>query len=395
MRTWLLALVGWPLVVVTACSAHHAPEASDASGDGQADAALPAPIEAADFPHALDKAFIRSLQTWLDDGTFATKWQDMMTSPIAMFGGADSAFHADLATRAEALPGGEVLCHGDPKLDNFGWIEAAGQFSDGDFDDGGYCPAAADIVRFLVATDLWFDDPALDEAALSAYVDTVASPSAAIVIDPATAPVWDTLRTDGVDHATSHHLFKLGGNVQAASSDEIAAITQLVASDPRFATGLEDVARDVRTTGGSAGLRRYWLLLADATHPETIVELKELIAPGTELGPHSATLDGPDRFDVLKPYWWGAAVPNDEFSVELFGARFLARDKLARTSPDPTQMSAAQLENMLLAEASLLALRDSGAWTGVDPSALRAWLRASAATVMARWRAAYAAAGGA
>ena len=58
-------------------------------------------------------------------------------------------------------------------------------------------------------------------------------------------------------------------------------------------------------------------------------------------------------------------------------------------------MSAAQLENMLLAEASLLALRDSGAWTGVDPSALRAWLRASAATVMARWRAAYAAAGGA
>jgi hypothetical protein len=383
------------LLAAAACSAQHA-EVPDGAAP-VVDAGLPAPIAASDFPAALDEAFIRSPQTWLDDGAFATKWADMLTSPIAMFGGADSAFHADLASRAAALPGGEVLCHGDPKLDNFGWVEAggAGLFSDGDFDDAGACPAAADVLRFLVATDLWFDDPALDDAALSAYVDALASPASAVAIDPSELPDWDAVRSDGVAKDTSKHHLVLGGEVQAASDDEIAAITALVAGDARFPTELEDVARDVRTTGGSAGLRRFWLLVDDPTHPETIVELKELATPGTEFGPHSTTYDGPDRFDVLKPFWWGVASPSDEFYVALLDGRFLARDKLARTSPDPAKLSAAQLENMLLAEASLMALRHAPAWTGTDPAALRAWLRASAATLAARWRAAYAAAGGA
>ncbi len=385
------------LLLLAACS-HPAATPSDAPPtDASPDAGLPSPIAAADFPNALDEAYIRGLQTWIDDPTFALKWADMLTSPIAMFGGADSAFHADLATRAVALPGGEVQCHGDAKLDNFGWVAAggAGVFSDADFDDAGDCPAAADILRFLVATDLWFADPSLDEAALSAYADTIASPGAAIAIDPTTVPNWDDLRTSGVAGDTSKSKISLGGNVVAPTDDELAAITALVQSDARFPTDLLDVADDVRTTGGSAGLRRYWVLVEDASHPRTIIELKELTTPGTELGPHSMTFDGPDRFDVLKPYWWGVASPGDDFYVPLLGARFLARDKYARTTADPTTLAPAQIENALLAEASLLAVRHAGAWTGVDLDALRGWLRTSAATLSARWRATYTTSGGA
>ena len=387
-------------LALAACSgkAASAPDAMAPTSD--APVGLPAVIEPADFDHALDEAYIRTPQTWIDDAGFAVKWTAMLTSPIALLGGADSAFHEDLASRAAALPGDEVLCHGDAKLDNFGWTvveqgSGVGLFSDIDFDDGGACPAAADILHFLVATDLSFDDPALDAVALDAYVDTLISADTATVIDPATEPVWDDVRSNGVDQATSHGKLTLGGEVEAATSDEIAAVLALAAGDARFPTTVLDVARDVRTDGGSAGLRRFWLLVEDATHPRTIIELKELTTPGTEFGPHSATYDDDGRFDVLKPYWWDAPALGDHFAVDVLNGRFVARDRYTRTNPDPTKLTADQITNAVKTEASLMAIKHAAAWIQIDPDALRTWIRASAATLTARWRATYAAAGGA
>jgi uncharacterized protein (DUF2252 family) len=376
-------------LALVACAKPHAQEPDAAPPD----AAFPAAIQPGDFTHPLDKAYIRGLQTWLDDAAFETKWTAMLTSPIEFLGSADSAFHGDLSSIA--LPGGEALCHGDPKLNNFGWTLADGHgvFSDNDFDDGGACPAAADLLHFLVATDLQFADPSLNAQVLSAYLDTLADPAATVVVDPATEPVWDDLRKTGVDKATHQDSLAIGGEVEVATADEIAALTALVAGDARFPTTLVDVARDVHTDGGSAGLRRFWLLVEDAQHPRTIIELKELIEPGTELGPHSTTYDDAGRFDVLKPYWWGTPALGDHFTVFVLGGRFVARDRFTRQNPDPTALQAAQIANMLQAEASLLANKHRDAWH-VDRALLRAWLEGSAQTVTARWRAAYTAAGG-
>lgn len=385
--TFRLAFVA---LVAAACSSSHPSVTPDAS---PADAGLPAAIVAGDFPHALDKAFIRSLQTWLDDAAFETKWRAMLASPIDFLGGADSAFHADLASLATPLPGGLVICHGDAKLDNFGWTLAgsAAVFSDSDFDDAGQCPAAADALHFLVATDLIFHDAALDEAALAAYVNTVRSPDAAVAIDPATEPDWPTLRTQGVDKdAQNNNTIKLGGDIIAPTPEERAALAALVAGDSRFPANLYDIARELRTTGGSAGFRRYWLLMDDDTHPRTILEVKEMGTPGTEFGPHQVTYDGPDRMDVLEQFWWQMTAPANDFEVTVLGASFVVRDRYARQNPDSTKLTASQALDVTIAEASLLALRHRDAWQGVDPDALEAWLRASAATVTARWRLAWA-----
>src|SRR5256885_6784776 len=136
------------------------------------DAGLPAPIAAGDFDHALDKAYIRAPQTWIGDAAFDVKFTAMLQAPISFLGGADSAYHADLASRPVALPGGEVICHGDPKLDNYGWIES-GVMSNVDFDDGGACPAAADILHFVLGIDLALGNQGLDDVALDTYIDTV------------------------------------------------------------------------------------------------------------------------------------------------------------------------------------------------------------------------------
>lgn len=371
----------WSWILLAACgsSAHVAPPDTAPPPDAS-------PFAPLVFAQPLDKAHIRALQTWLDDTAFEIKWTDMVASPINFLGGADSAFHADLP----ALPGGLVLCHGDAKLDNFGWLVADGapQFSDIDFDDAGQCPAAADALHFLLSTDLFYADASLDAAALAAYIDTLRSPQNAVAIDPATAPDWATLRSDGVDQATHGDSLALGGEVVAATSDEASALRALAAADPRFPTSVVDVARELRTTGGSAGLLRYWLLVEDATHPRTIFELKQLATPGTEFGAHDTTYDGPDRFDVLKPFWFGTPALGDDFEVTALGARFVVRDKFARQSPKADKLTASERLDMIAAEASLLAKKHANAWQGTDLDALATWLRDGATTLTARWRAA-------
>lgn len=391
------------VLLLAACSGHASLSGgTDANGDDDgmqpdAPAGFPQAIMPGDFPHALDKPFIQGLQTWIDAATFEVKFTASLDTPIGFLGSADSAFHADLASRSmPALPGGDVICHGDAKLDNFGWTLQGGAaiFSDSDFDDSGHCPAAADILHFVVATDLLFADPALDTQAIDAYIDTLASASNAVAIDPTSQPDFDDLRDNGVDKATKNNRFKIEDDIVAVTSDERTALTDLAVADTRFPTKLVDVARELRTDGGSAGLRRYWLLVEDDDHPRTVIELKELSPPGTEIGWHPTTLlDGADRFDVLKPFWWGVPALDDQFRVTVLGGTFVARDRFRRDNPDPDKLSTAARANAIQAEASLLAIKHAAAWTG-DVSPLKTWLQTSSTTLIARWRDAYTTAGG-
>ncbi len=384
-------------LVFASCGVSTVVDESDENAAVAEELKNPSALQADDFTSTLTKQSIRQLQTWVDDATFEVKWQAMLATPIDFFGSSVSAYWADLGSvPKKRFPGGEGLCHGDPKLDNLGWtlVDGAGVFSDNDFDDAGYCLVAVDGLRFLVATNLWFDDPSLTSAALDAYVATIDSKHNVVPVDPSTEPTWADLRTKGLAKATSGDRLTLGGEVQAATPMELSAVRVLAQHDVRFPRVVLDVARDVRVDGGSAGLRRFWVLTEDVADVRTILELKELTTPGTEFGRHSATLDGPDRFDVLKDAWWNAADPDDHFVVNLLGARFLVRDRLTRANPKADKLSHAELKQMLEAEASVLALQHRAALDGVKTKKLLAWLGDSAATVTKRWRKAYAAAGG-
>ncbi len=381
------------LCLVAGCAAGDPGDLSSTTTDVKLHDAL-AP---GDFTQPIDRASIRALQTWLDDATFDTKWTTMISAPIELFGGADSMYHADLATLPKKkLPGHEVLCHGDGKFDNFGWTLVAGQgvFSDNDFDDADPCPVAADALRYLVATDLWFADPQLDDAALQAYVASVLDDSGVVAVDPTTEPDWADTRAKGLAKDTSGDKLVLGGEVQPALASEVAALQQLIATDTRLPPILIDAARDVRTDGGSAGWRRFWMLTDDGTGTRTIIELKEEGIPGPRFGRQHDQLDGNDRLDVLKQDWWDAADPLDHFTVDFLGSKFLVRDRLTRANPKPKKMTPAQITNMVQAEASMLGVRHRSGWGKVKRAALTAWLHDSAATLTARWRDVYTSAGG-
>ena len=57
-------------------------------------------------------------------------------------------------------------------------------------------------------------------------------------------------------------------------------------------------------------------------------------------------------------------------------------------------MTSKQITNVIQAEASMLGVRHRSAWGDVKSKALTSWLRASAATLVSRWRATYTDAGG-
>ncbi len=390
------------LLAAAACAGDPNVEANSTSSTedalkGNASLSSLSSLQSSEFVHVLSKSSIRALQTWVDDTTFEAKWASMLSAPIEFFGGADSAYHADLASLPSLrLPGAEVLCHGDPKFDNFGWtkVDGRGLFSNNDFDETGFCPVAADALRYLVATDLWFSDSKLNNTALSAYVDTVEDVQNQVSVDPSTEPNWDDVRTKGIAKSTVGDSLVLGGEVQQATPNEVAAVRALVAADKRFPSTLLDVARNVRTSGGSAGLRRFWVFSKDDQATRTIIELKELTTPGTEFGRFSRTVDGPDRFDVLKSFWWNAAGTGDHYTVYLLDGRFLVRDRLIRANPKPDKMNPRQVTAMVQAEASLLAAKHRDGWRNVSPKKLKVWLHDSAAVLTTRWRAAYAAAGG-
>lgn len=386
MRTCLLVLV------LSGCAVSGEDNVSSSTGEVK----LPASLAASELGLQLDKPTIRGMQTWVDDPTFELKWASMLGGPIEFLGGASAAYHADLGgLAANRLPGDEVLCHGDPKIDNFGWtlVDGAPVFSDNDFDDAGFCPVAADALRYLLATNLTFNDPALDDAALQAYVDTVVDKHAATTIDPTTEPVWADVRTKGLNKATHGDRITLGGEVQPATVAEQNEVRALFAADYRFPRTVIDITRNVRSTGGSAGLRRFWVLAEDAG-TRTIIELKQLGTPAVEFGRHTATLDGPDRLDTLVDFWWSTFSEYDHFQVTLLGSTFLVRDRFLRTNPKPAQLTPAQLTNMVAAEASVLALKHRRAWHKVRAAKLRAWLQASTSTLVTKWRGAYTAAGG-
>ena len=289
-----------------------------------------------------------------------------------------------------------MLCHGDPKIDNFGWTRVAGVgvFSDNDFDDAGFCPVADDVLHYLAATDLAFDDADLDTAALEAYVDTVGDKDDATEVDPDDEPAWDDVRAHGLAKTTLGDHIVLGGEVQPATAAEQAAVRAAIAAEGRFPATVLDVVRDVRSDGGSAGLRRFWVLTEDLAGTRMILELKELGIPGSDFARHTATLDGADRFDVLQAFWWDTSTAADHFEVALLGARWLVRDRFTRTNVQPDALSNKQRTRIVEAEASVLALHHRKAWDKVKKDDLRTWLRDSAAVLVDRWRATYAAAGG-
>ncbi|WP_394833392.1 DUF2252 domain-containing protein [Pendulispora rubella] len=356
--------------------------------------AAPGPLSAAELGAVPDRARLRATNPELDEAAFEIKWQAAKKDAFSFFRAFDAAYHADLASVPPSrVPGGETLCVGDAHPENFGFMKlpSGTRFAINDLDDAGYCPAAFDAARFFAAVTLAYGNDALTKRALERYVDTVKDASRATGIDSDLAPSWKKKREKGLTKYTKDGAFVLGDATDLSSPTpaDRAATVSAIAGDPRLGNvTVKDVADYARTTGGSSGLRRIWVLV-DSPSARTILELKELASPGVTWGRHTRTLDPSTRFDTLKRAFWNDADPADVFGVSLLGTHFMLRDRLLRDAPNLDELDASELAKVLDVEASQLALLHTSAWATVKKAPMRTWLQGTSQTLATRWKEAW------
>ena len=91
------------------------------------------------------------------------------------------------------------------------------------------------------------------------------------------------------------------------------------------------------------------------------------------------------RLAVLKTALWSTTVQDDYFYVQVLGARFLVRNRLAKKSIDLVAMSSKDREDVLRAQASVMARLHAPRWSGVEKDEIRSWLYDSSKVIADRW----------
>lgn len=395
-RLALLACAVSFLAVGCAAQPDEAEGATRPTSADEADLKAKKPLSASSFSDPLTKAALRASNDNLPDDLFEAKWSaSLAESPLMFFRAYPGAYHADLAQVAQAsLPGAETVCFGDAHLENFGFLRLDGdtRFLYNDLDDSGSCNASVDALRYFAAIRLAYADDALTEDLIEAYVDGLKDASRRADIPSSLAPDWSSVREKGLAKVVLDDRFVPGGkDGLGPASDAIAeGVRAAVASVPAL-EGAEilDVAVLDRTSGGSGGLARYWVLLnpspGTSGPKKTIYELKETALPGTERGRSLEVFDPESRLDELKSLLWYTDTDRDYVNVSMFGRTFLLRDRLAKKSVDLTELSSKDRRKVLEAQVGLLAGRHEIALDKVKKDDLRPWLIGSSETIAKRW----------
>jgi hypothetical protein len=350
--------------------------------------ALTAPLTGADFARPIDKAFLRGSNANLADVVFEKKWAASHESASKFFRAYPGGYHEDLAQVAPArVPGREDLCFGDAHPHNFGFLEVSGRtaLAFNDLDDAGYCFVAVDAAHYFAELHLAFDDKVLEAEVLEQYVDTLKDASRAKTLRESLVPSLQSLRASRLAKARRGDRLLLEDGLVATPLSERAVIEVLFRNDPRFRSStILDVATEPRYDGGSAGLRRYHVLVSRRSG-QTILELKEAAQPGCDLGRHTRTLSFDERLDILESAFWGAPQRDDYFYVDLRSTRFLVFDRLAKKSIDLDELTKSDRMDVLEAQASLMALRHAVALQDVKKDDIRAWLSETSKLLAKRW----------
>jgi hypothetical protein len=347
-----------------------------------------------EFGTPLDRDLIRSSDGFLKDAAFAEKWTTSLESPLTFFRAFPSAYYRDLrGVESRGVPGGQGIICGDPHPANFGFVKTAGgtEFVFNDFDDSGRGPVAIDALRYFTALRLAFPDKKkVFSRTLDAYVSAVKNPT--IVPPPrSVVPQWPDVQAKNLRKFTSKEGFRFEPNTRLtpAPATLAASVRSLVEHDDRFGSArVLDVGLRERDYGGSAGLLRIWVLVKRHGEDPGIIELKEAGPSAVgELG--GEPLPPAQRVEILKQAFLKKPASNDLFSAELDGKHFLARDRSRMSNVDIEDLSKEDRNDLLRAQASVMANVHRGGWAGVDGHDLRDWLDVSSEVLAERWQKAY------
>jgi hypothetical protein len=253
-------------------------------------------------------------------------------------------------------------------------------FGYNDLDDAAVVKAggiAFDAVHYFVS--LRFEDPKMLKAAIERYVKVLDDPSAAVDPSFLAPPSWDKIAKQKLDRYTTNDHF------DRSAFEAVKPTTFALVKGVAEANGYQvhDVVKVERDEGGSAGMKRYWVL---ADHVEngktrrTILELKERGVAAASLAgsANDGTTDDGVRADEVA--FFGPGAQGSDFGANMKGRWFQVRDRLGMAGIDPKTLSREDQEKLVLAQASKIAEYHRDAMKGVDRAELRTWLETTTET---------------
>lgn len=225
-------------------------------------------------------------------------------------------FYSEHLIAPQFLTEGWVV--GDAHNGNFGdiWLGGQNRFAVVDIDDGGLAPFILDLARYLVLTDSASGESIVKDlwpSYLKGVNGRATSPPAivkkALDIKPREFEREKKKYIAGIVGRDGRFRFGSKADLQPLSRASWDHQREFSTALPLFAQELHaysllDFAYKVKVTGGSQGLPRFWVSLANDSGGPEIVEFKRMADPATvEWGPQPTQAE---RLKQILLYYWSA-----------------------------------------------------------------------------------------
>lgn len=329
-------------------------------------------------------AEFRQTYSHLSDKSFQEKLQGALEKDLMFFRSFVNTFYQDLSQNVSSS--NLVLCLGDAHPENFGFMNFSGKtlYVFNDLDDSGVCPIEFDILRYFTSLDLAFRDASLSEKMAREYSEVLSGQKSAAHLEKDLIPSLKKKQDKILRKYVQGNLFKGSSDYVFMPEADKKSLLQELKALPTFA-GVEllDAVEIHRATGGSGGLRRYWLLTQKGQQRD-ILEMKENAKAGTAYGIwEQPSWNSTERMEKVKKYIWHQS-PEMYDVIFVRNHSFLVRSRV-KSSLDITELSKKELESVMRVQTGLLAEHHRQFAKNGIPG-VEKWIAVSTPLVVERYR---------
>lgn len=296
----------------------------------------------------ITRSQLREDYDFLSDENFNNKFSESLESPLMFYRSFPISFYKDIKLVLSAKEG---ICLGDGHIDNFGFIlfEKYTKYLFNDLDDSGLCPLPLDALRYFSSLHFFTLSNDQIKELIRYYISHLEGTPDVPDMPVTLVEDLEKKRIKILKKFTLDKQFILDEELIAINNELKAKISEVVTQ--KFTTAkVHDVATYLKESGGSGGLKRYWVLIEDQDSKFDIIELKQRGTPATVF---STTSQTPLEFKNLAKNIWGE-LPVYFEEVQLASEHYQVR---SRTKEDINlnKASASERESVLKIQVAFMA----------------------------------------
>ena len=345
---------------------------------------------------SMNKEYFKKDYQHLSDEMFDAKWKSSLKTPLKFLRSYVKTWYREVATLEDRGPIG--YCLGDAHPENFGFVwfgRKEIKYVFNDLDDPGLCPIASDALRYFTTLDLSQSDPDLFKTLLAMYGRVLNGAEESSSLPQRLFPSWETLNKGNAKYIKEGR-FVFGKKIKPITEQEKKQVAKALKGKLYRKFKILDFASRTKKSGGSAGLKRYWVLV----HKERsfslknlkrsyvdIMELKPLITPATFNDEWSKPLKD-DFVKVSSREIYGKSEPTHFDSVAFAGTRYQLRSR-TKGDLELDEYNKYEQYDILKAQVSLIAKHHAKYLNKNEKQEILKWINISLPVMVKRYTKAF------